>query len=164
VTAGSSATYTLAATSSGGTFSSEINLSCGGLPEDATCSFTPAAVNAGSSTKLVITTKASQTAALRATPVRGSSALLALWMHLGSMGAFGFFFLGGADRKKRAKSVLFLLAILLLVGFAASCGGSSTGGNNTTTVPGTPTGSYHVTVIGSAGTMTHTTSLTLTVR
>jgi Beta-propeller repeat/Abnormal spindle-like microcephaly-assoc'd, ASPM-SPD-2-Hydin len=164
VTAGSSATYTLAATSSGGTFSGAINLSCGGLPEDATCSFTPAAVNAGSSTKLVITTKASQTAELRATPVRRSSALLALWMHLGSMGAFGLFFLGGADRKKGVKSVLFLLAILLLVGFAASCGGSSTGGNNATTVPGTPTGSYQVTVIGSAGTMTHTTSLTLTVQ
>jgi len=164
VTAGSSATYTLAATSSGGTFSGAINLSCGGLPEDATCSFTPAAVNAGSSTKLVITTKASQTAALRATPARGSAALLALWMHLGSMGAFGLFFLGGADGKKRAKSVLFLLAILLLVGFAASCGGSSTGGSKTTTVPGTPTGSYHVTVIGSAGTMTHATSVTLTVQ
>lgn len=164
VSAGSSASYTLATTSSGGTFSGAINLSCGGLPQDASCSFTPATLNAGSSTRLIITTKASQTATLREMPARGSAPLFALWMHLSSIGVFGLFFLGGTDRKKRAKVVLFLLSLVLLVGLAASCGGSSTSGNNTTSVPGTPAGSYHITVIGTSGAMTHTISLTLTVQ
>ncbi|HUY15362.1 MAG TPA: hypothetical protein VMX16_17300 [Terriglobia bacterium] len=56
-----------------------------------------------------------------------------------------------------------LLASVILAGLLASCGGGSSGGGGITP-PGTPAGSYTITVTGTAGSLVHNTNLTLTVQ
>jgi hypothetical protein len=68
-------------------------------------------------------------------------------------------------RRRRWLSMLGMFALLvLLAGAITSCGGSggsSGGGNNGN--PGTTTGNYTINVTGTAGSITQTTTVTLTV-
>lgn len=59
------------------------------------------------------------------------------------------------------------LIVLLILGLAViSCGGSSSsgGGGGGNVDPGTPPGSYIITVTGASGTVTHTTTFTLNIK
>jgi hypothetical protein len=85
---------------------------------------------------------------------------------LGGGGALvGFLFFGLPSRRPRAKT---LLSLLLLGAFAAivmGCGGAQKAANPVTTPanPGTTVGSYMVTVTGSSGTLTASTTVAVTV-
>jgi hypothetical protein len=82
----------------------------------------------------------------------------------GGAGLFGLVLAAGVPRKKRAlKSALLFFGVLALVGAMASCGS-----NNTPPPvvhnPGTPAGASTVTVSGTSGSTTHTSTITLTVQ
>jgi hypothetical protein len=72
----------------------------------------------------------------------------------------------GVPKKRRWGGLLSIIFFAVLM-MSVSCGGGSTGGSGGgggTTDPGTPTGNYTVTVTGTSGSLTHTTSFTLTVQ
>jgi sugar lactone lactonase YvrE len=160
IKAGQPGTFTLTLTPQG-SFTNAITLSCGTLPELATCSFTPSATvtpsgNTATAT-LNITTTAHTTAS--ALVPSQSSSLPAVWLLLPAM------FLGtlGMARPKGRK-LLSLCLLFMLVGgclFQAACGGASTPAVNTST--GTPASTYSVIVTGAAGSDQHTTTIRLTV-
>jgi hypothetical protein len=145
----------------GATFSHAINLTCTGLPANATCSFSPGSLNADSLSTLTITTKAAQIAGVELPGRPRRVSLAAIWLQTSGIGLVGLAF---ATRRKRFTSrtgILFFIATLILLGFALGCGGST---SNRSMIPGTATGSYNISVAGSAGALTHSASLTLTVK
>jgi hypothetical protein len=157
VKAGSSASYTVNITTTNG-FGGTVNFACpSGLPSLTTCSFTPSSVtvsgNSGSSALSISTT-----APTAATPAPGLSSRLTG----AGLFALGMVLAGLAGRKRRLlQSALMLVVVLgLLVGLS-SCGG---GGSNVQHNPGTPAGTYTVTVSATSGTTTHQTTITLVVQ
>jgi hypothetical protein len=160
VKAGATTTGTLAV-SAVGTFNSSVTLSIGGCPSNATCTVSPNPANPTASTPvsatLTILTKAPTTGSLRGL---GQGNYLALWIGV-SFGAIGFVFL----RRTRGSVAMLVIVCALLLGMSA-CGGGGGGGGGTTPipVPGTPAGTYTLTVTGTAGTTVKTANFTLTVQ
>ena len=151
VTAGQTATYTLSVAPAGLAFSSAITFSCSGLPSLTQCAFSPDSAIPGNTSAAVaftITTTA-PVASLR----RGRMFYAACL----SLPGIGFVFAGlirSEPRRKRlaklAATGLFAIVLLLL----PSCGGggSSTGGPPPQ--PGTPPGTYPITVTASSASVT----------
>lgn len=177
-TQGGSAQVALTATANG-TIPQAISFSCSGLPSGAACVFTPSTVTIGSGsavTAMVITTAGpTLSPAARRTAVQASSGHgpAAPWhsgmaIRLGGALLLGLplFGLGFRRTGKRMRGVLGVLCILVLgalgVGLTG-CGGSSTQ-KYTISNPGTPAGSSTVTVTATAGTLTHTATVSLTVQ
>ena len=177
VTAGSPATYVLNLVGQNG-YNGTITFTCGELPAEATCTFTPASVvalgNTALTTTLTIDTTAASASLLRparpgvtpGSPISGSPIWLA---SLSGMGLLGLLLSGsGAKGCRRRASVLLGVALLVTLGALAACdNGSHT--TKTITPPnlGTPAGSYTVTVT-STGTgtpaPTHSVNVTLIVQ
>lgn len=167
ITAGQTATFSLTVTPVGG-YAGTVNLSCGSLPSEATCTFSPSAVtpvngSPATSTLTIATTAA--VAALR-TPPAGSQLP---WIPAGSLalaGAVGL--LISPRRLTRWNRRLWMLASAVLLSGAwfslTGCSSSST--SNTTKNPGTPSGAYTVTVnlSDAAGGPTHTLTLQVTIQ
>jgi hypothetical protein len=172
VTAGSPATYVLNLAGQNG-YNGTITFSCGTLPAEATCSFTPSSVvalgNTALTTTLTIDTTASSASSLLRPARPGASPVSPIWMaSLSGMGLFGLLLSGGgAKGRRRRASVLLGVALLVTLGALAGCGSS----RHTTTTPppnlGTPAGSYTVTVTATGtGTAapTHSMNVTLNVQ
>ncbi len=165
VTAGTSATATLTLTPSNG-FTQSVSLSCSGLPTLASCSFSPATVTLASgaaSSTLSITTTAKTALNLRADPQN----LLLPSVLLAGFG-FGLPLALRHRRRDLPRSRLILLLMLLLSGFAVlhGCGGTHSSGapkGPPMGSPGTPAGTYMVTVSATAGSLVHSVPFTLTV-
>jgi hypothetical protein len=116
----------------------------------ATCAASTATLgnNTTATAQLAVTTTApqTQTAQDRGKRVYSSAALACVFLFLLPIG-----------RKRKA-----LLAVLLMVCFAGS--GGCGGGSNTTTIPGTPAGTYTVTVTATSMGITRTGVFTVTVQ
>jgi hypothetical protein len=162
VAAGGSVTYTVPINAIGG-FSSSVALSCtSGLPAKTTCS-------TGSGTPstpgmLTISTTASSIVpvAFRA-PRRPLQPLTAA---VGFLTAFlAAFFVMRTGLCKRRFAFGFSFAAIALAIALAACGGggSGGGGGGGGGTPGTPAGTYTVTLTGTAGTTTHTATVPLIV-
>ena len=67
----------------------------------------------------------------------------------------------GLGAKKGSGTRVVLVGVVLISAAFFACGG---GGSSTPPVTGTPSGTYMLTVIGTSGTTTQSTSLTLTVQ
>ena len=165
VTSGSTATSTITITASGG-FSQQVSLACSGLPQNASCSFSPATVTP-SGTGTVTSTLRIATGVASAAVYQHQPALPSQ----GSGGTTALAFLGGGGflswtllRRRKSKSLWYVqlgLALTILAASAAvGCGGSSKPITSTTT----PTGTYEVTIVGTAGSATQSASYTLAVQ
>lgn len=141
-------------------FTTAISFSCtSGLPAEATCISTPVTGSGPNSVvngNITVTTTAPHTAMLQSNGRRNYYALI----FGGGLPVAGIFLLM-APRRRRWSSCLGLFVMALLVAVPAC---SSGGGGGSHQDPGTPAGSYSVTVTATAGSITSQGTFTLTVQ
>lgn len=162
VKAGQSATYTISVGQQFGAFTNAVSLACSGLPSLASCSFSPSSVTPGSgsttSTLTVMTTAASLMLPARPSN-RPTLPMVALWLSVFLTFIIAAFW-AKKDKRKfafRFASCVLLTCIALAI---ASCGNGSKGPSN----PGTPAGTYTVSVTGSSNQLQHSVNVTLVVQ
>ena len=169
VTAGASSNFTVNASPTNG-FNSAVSLSCSGLPTGAKCVFSTQSYTPGGSTTpmLTITTTARSGMAgeVPSGPASSSRPTSQLRILL-AVGFVGFLLAGlyfGRLRSRFGFPALVRaggLAVILMCLFAAvGCGG---GKSSTTGAAGTPAGTSMITVTATSGTLSHSTTITLTV-
>jgi uncharacterized protein (TIGR03118 family) len=162
VAAGSSATFVLSAAPANN-FSGTVALACSGLPEAATCAFSPAslAVTAGApaTTTLTIAT-VKKTASLRPFSIRGAAIDKITVALLLPFGALLLFPRRRSPNQQRSIRLLGLFgALILSAGFFAGCSSMSD-----VFVPSTPAGTSAITVKATSGSITQSTIVNLTVQ
>ena len=153
IAAGQSGTTTLTVTGKT-SYNGTINFtaaSCSGLPSLATCSFSPASVKGSGKTTITVSTTAPHSAALQH---------FGIWASGGGLLA-GVLLMGMPGGKQRRRFVGLLAATFLVT--LVGCGGGG-GGGSRPPIPGTPPGTYTVTVSATSAGLTHTTAFTLTVQ
>lgn len=155
---GGSATNSLTVTGQTG-YNGTINFTgaaCGGLPALTSCSFSPTSVAGNGSTTVTIKTTAPTSAALH--PLR--------WTGMGFV--FAGVFLFSVPRKRGRGIVIGSVLMICIALVSVGCGGgnSSSGGGGGGGAPGTPPGSYTVTVTAttSDNVISHQASFTLVVQ
>jgi hypothetical protein len=150
-------------------FTTAISFTCTGLPAEAACSPTSATgsgPNTIVNTNINVTTTAPHTTMLQpgqrpyyfATIFFSTIFIPAIF---GGLPLAGVFFL--AAPKRRRRSVLLGMMLLALLVTVPACGGGG-GGSHHTQDPGTPAGTYTVTVTATAGSISQQGSFTLTVQ
>ena len=147
---GGSTTYAVSVSSTGGTFSSPIGLTVSGLPSGATGSFSPTSITPGSesaaSTLTVQTgTTTQQTAHNSAWPLAAPA-----------LAALGLFFLPGKRRRRWITLGVLLVASLGTLTALSGCGGGFSFVQ--------PSQTYTLTITGTSGNDTHSTTVQLTVQ
>jgi hypothetical protein len=150
-TPGGTGTSTVSVTPGGG-FTGSVSLACSistSVSEPPTCSITsPVSITgttAGTATLTVSTTAASaalEMPRMRLLPIGGGIAAAALLFFLAPM------------KRRRISTLLGALVLIAVIGFSAGCGGGS--GPTPVGNSGTPTGTYSVTVSGTASGVTIT--------
>ena len=156
VSRGSSGTTTFTIAGHTG-YNSTVNFaatSCTGLPTESSCSFAPPSVVGSGTTVLTIKTTAPKTADLRP---------LNFWA-TGSAGIFAALFLLGTSSRRRCRSALLALLLFASLTTLIGCGGG--GNSGPPPDPGTPLGTFTVTVKAgdSTGVLSHTALVTLKVQ
>jgi len=153
---GLSGTANLTVTGSTG-YNGTVNLSatsCSGLPLGAACNFSPTSITGSGTSKLTITTLAPH----MAFPVGPTASSLS--MTGGGCALAVVLVFGAVPRKRRWTMVMAIIALALLM-TAFGCGGGGGGGGGS---PGTPLGSYTVTVNAASQQFSHPVSFTLVVQ
>jgi hypothetical protein len=150
ITPGQTATFTFTVSPVGG-YAGTVSFSCGTLPSQAACSFSPASVtpSGGSpaSTTMTITTG---TSSAMLNPERRSSP----WFPAGGLAMAGVIGLAFAPKRiwrfnQQWRGFCWTLLLASLSLLASGCGG---GGSSSPSNPGTPAGSYTVSVTASSST------------
>jgi hypothetical protein len=140
--------------------------SCSGLPTETTCNFSPLTVIGAGYTGIGINTTAPHplSSYQKQPPAH-------VWAFAAGMPFAAALLLIGFPSRNRRKEIRLLLMAVLLIGVGCGGGSSNTGvGSNTggggavQTDPGTPVGTYTITVTGTSGTLSHTVSFTLVVQ
>lgn len=163
VSPGRSATYTVSVNPQYGAFTNVVSLACSNLPSRSACSFSPRSVTPGASgatSNLTISTTAPS--ASFKDPF-GPPPLYGLWIGLMALSLIA---LAGIRRfaRTRARALYVSAGLLgLFLALLAACGGGGGGGGGPTN-PGTPTGTYTITIAGTAGSLQNSASITLTVQ
>ena len=163
VTQGQSAAYTITVSPLNG-FHDAVTLSCSGLPANASCSFLPSPVTPGANavtSQLTITTAAPKSALSLPNSILTGALLGTLWIPLAGV-------LRLRKRQKYGWTFAAMLAFVLSLTWLIGCGGIGSQANNSmpTTPPvgGTPTGTYTITVLGTSGSLQHSTTVNLEVK
>jgi hypothetical protein len=163
VTDGNSASFNISVSPVDGAFDSAVSLGCSSLPQGTSCAFSATSVTPGTSSaqaQLTISTTAAgmsvhderfRMLSLPVAPI--VAVLLCAWV-------FATCYYKGSRR------VVARCALFVGLCFLSSCGGGS--GESTTppsgTLPGTPSGTYSITVTGTSGSLAHSQSVSLTVQ
>jgi hypothetical protein len=155
VTSGQSVTTPVRVAGTAG-FSGTVNLSCTGLPTNASCSFSPASM-AVSGTTPASTTLTVSTAAAATASVGDDGSLRAMTALACGLPLLGLLMLVPVARGRR---LLLCVGFLLLVSAAglSGCGGNSSSGNKT------QPGSYTFQVVATSGSASSSANYTLTVQ
>jgi hypothetical protein len=161
VSAGGSATSTITVAPLTG-FTGAVSLTCSSITPVVspapTCAFVPSSIASGSGTStLTVSTTAATTASLAP---QSKGTFYAMWLPIAPLALL----LSGFTARKK-KFLCFLFGCLMFSGliFLAACGGSSSSGGGGGGHPGTPAGTYTITVTGTSGSLTHPTTVSLTV-
>ena len=166
VAAGQSVTFAFTVTPTAG-YTGTVKFSCGTLPSMATCSFSPASVTPSGGTAVSSTPTVATAAASAMLHPERPFGPPGPWIPAGGLaiaGVMGLAFAPGKmkrwNRQLRLLSWGFLLASLSLA--VVGCGG----GNSMPSNPGTPAGTYSISVSASdsAGGPQHAVSISLTVQ
>jgi hypothetical protein len=153
------ATYTLTVAPLGGAFNSAVKVSCGKLPTNAACSFSPASVTPGTSASTV-TLKISTSSTSAANQSAGQFAYATL-LGFPGFGGLGMIVVSAKCGRKKSSMLIALMLITLAVLVMSACAGGTgivPNGNST------PPGSYTVTVTGVSGSLQHAASVSLIVQ
>src|SRR5450631_151532 len=158
ISSGGSGNLTVTAASQSGAFNNAIALTCSGLPQGVTCSFSPASITPGSGSVNSVLTIAATTVVSADHGDRGHF-LAATWLF--SFGVFGLTLIGKVQRK-RLVTVLGACVLAAMIVGANSCGGSST--SSPAKASNASSSSYIVTINGNASSVQLATTVTVTVR
>jgi hypothetical protein len=161
ISPGKSATTTITLTPLGG-YSGTVRFSCGALPSEATCTFSPSS--------LAITGGAPGTAALTISTAASTASLRDIPGSLGKIvwaGLIWFLFSSRRIRRLNRRMTSLAIVTMLLLGgllFVSACGGGS--GSPTPTNSGTPAGTdtVTVTITDSASGTSHSVPFQLTIQ
>jgi Beta-propeller repeat len=160
---GGTANYQFSISTTGGTFSTPIGLSCSGLPAFSTCTINPQSITLGANAvSVMVAIKTAGNSAQLIYREGGHRSLYGLWTLASGFGLAGMFLFATRQAHTRKSSLLLLVLITGML-LSASCGtvhgtSPSEGGDTT------PAGTYTVLVNGRSGSLLHCTSLSLTVR
>lgn len=147
-----------------GSFNDSVSVTCSVQPSPAhapQCSVSPGSITPGNLATVTVTTTAP--IAAETVPLGNASPLLhALWLPMAGLTLAGILFRSPRERKARLPSVLLGSMLTAGVVFQTACGGGNSPGGGGS--GGTPSGSYTMTVTGTSGSLTHSTTLTLTVQ
>jgi hypothetical protein len=141
-------------------FNSAVTLSCSGLPSEAKCSFSPASITGTGTSTLTVTSAAPKSAMLE----RQNNHHQGWWMFASESLFAGIVFLGGPKKRRSWNSLLSLVIFAFLLTLPACGGGNSSSGGGGRSDPGTPTGTSIVTITATGGSVTHTTTFTLSIQ
>jgi gametolysin peptidase M11 len=163
ISAGSTATYTVAVNGEAG-FTSNVSLSCAVPAPESTCSARPLTVAPGGTATITVTTTAHQLlppigTTRRLIPWRKLTPVIFLLVLSVTLQA-----LGGTRRFRLAYAFAFHL--ILVAAFQSGCAAtiSSTVSKSAPAAYGTQAGTYTIMVTGTCGNLTHTATLTLIVK
>ncbi len=146
---------------SGGGFSGKVQLPCTGAPSQATCTVAKSSVtldgSAAVTVNVAVTTTAPSVAAFTSPdsysfPEFPFAALCVVGLGTAAMPLLA--------RRRRIAAMVGAVVLILMI---SSCGGGGTGRGGGGTTPDTPPGTYNVTVSGTSGNPTHTSTIALTV-
>jgi hypothetical protein len=156
-------TSTITVTPGSGGFLGTVNLTCSISPtassDAATCSLSPTSVSLSGTTAQtsILTIETTAPTADLVYPKLGNRKG---WMGAGSGAVLALLvFFGIPARRRSWRAMLSIFVAVISLGALASCGGVGGGGN-----PGTPAGSYTVTVTGTSGTTIASSTITLAVQ
>jgi len=156
VPAGQPSIFSLVVSPTTGSFPNNVSFSCSKLPALTTCGFNPTQVGSGSENSAVTFTLATTA------PVPASRSFIIATF-------FSAFPLAGLIFLKHPKVLnvlrrraLAILALALTMGLL-SCGGGLQGNGGASGSPGTPAGTYTITVTATCGSVVHTAQVSLTV-
>jgi len=161
VTAGGTAMYTPFNFKPDGaaTFLTAVTYTCTGLPSLSTCAFSPSTITAGSGntpvTLSILTTAAIAGATPPASPWKPSGPFFAFWL---AMPALGIVSLASRRQSRKRLGILGGLLALGLIGAFAGCGSTHHGS------PGTPPGTYTITVNAVSGIAKQSTTVQMVVQ
>jgi hypothetical protein len=159
ISSGGSGNVMVTATPQSGAFNNAIALTCSGLPQGLTCSFSPASITPGGGAVSSVLAISSATTTAEDRRERSHS-VPATWM-------FGFGLLGltliGKVQRKRVVAVLGACVLAAMIVGGTSCGGNATSTTSTVVKPSNAA-SYTVTINGSSTSVQLSTSVTVTVK
>jgi hypothetical protein len=133
-------------------------LSCTGLPIESSCTFSPTSISGNGTTTLTLATTSPHSSAKLA-----SSGGRGWWFITTCLSAVGIFFVGSPRMRRMRRSFLGIAGFLVLMLGCGGGGSSGGGGGGGPTDPGTPKGTYTITVTATDGTSTHTSTFMLNV-
>ncbi len=162
VKSGSTAQYVITFAPVGAsTFANAVNYTCdasSSVPLGG-CSFSPASPIAGGASASTIALTITTTAPIASLQHHRILSLYAVWMWPNLF----LFFAGTRHRKSlRLRALLFFVTLITLLGLTVSCGGGLQGGGGGGN-PGTPIGTYTITVNATSGQAAHSAQVTLQV-